>query len=204
LTTIYRLLGEPPELNSGLPESFQPKPHKGGLAFATRGEAREGKLFLTTRPDGQGSAFAMPRDQIEVYRDFAAPKAADFDALLDYYLMGREVMPNLKPVENQRSALDRMCLAGWIVRSGHVRTDPMVPHSRWARVFLSTQQFGGLSGNGLMIVYSGTMRPDDPQLYEFALCEHQVKTGPNANPSRGWHPSVCTKCGLNTSVDSSD
>lgn len=38
----------------------------------------------------------------------------------------------------------------------------------------------------------------------FALCEHVVAPLSGANPLRGWHPSFCTKCGLDTSVDSGD
>lgn len=40
----------------------------------------------------------------------------------------------------------------------------------------------------------------------FAICQHEKVARPTdrPNPQRGWHPGVCSKCGMNMDVDSGD
>ncbi len=73
-----------------------------------------------------------------------------------------------------------------------------------ARYFLDYGQGGGLQGSGLVAwiaLKDGAYRATG---LTFAICRHTPVTGAGANPSRGWHPASCAKCGLDLSVDSGD
>ena len=72
--------------------------------------------------------------------------------------------------------------------------------SMWARYMLSYTQGGQLSGEGIAFLWFNS----GGKAFRFAICKHQIEARPGGNPSRGWHPSHCTVCGLNTSVDSGD
>lgn len=68
-------------------------------------------------------------------------------------------------------------------------------HKSWTQYFLNV-----FDGSGYALVYGfrgGTV-------IRFAICKHQKKTHAGANPSRGWHPGHCIKCGLDLTVDSGD
>jgi hypothetical protein len=79
-------------------------------------------------------------------------------------------------------------------------------HTTWARAFVNHTQGGTFDGTGIVIWWRGQMQrgPEGSQIARFALCKHQKQQGSGANPSRGWHPGKCTKCGLDMTVDSSD
>lgn len=207
LTTIYRLLADPRHKIGN--EKYDTIPQKGMLVFAARSyHGHIGPPHLTTTADGQGVAFTMPEDQIEPYRDFDKPQADDFEQLFRYYFKGNAALPNQEPITDPQkvlAALDGLALGGWGVwpESANLRLDDDPHHGRWARIFLAREQFGGLSGSGIAIVYQGSMRPDYPRLYRFALCKHE-RVSRGGNPARGYSPGRCTKCGLDMTVDSSD
>lgn len=68
-------------------------------------------------------------------------------------------------------------------------------HKAWTQYFLNVYD-----GSGYALIYGHK----GGRVVCFAICKHQKKTGAGANPSRGWHPGHCIKCGLDLSVDSGD
>lgn len=133
----------------------------------------------------------------------------DFDALLAFYLSGHAHMPNCTPIDTEEALQIIACGSGLSSPYGvsHVR----LPHHKregwpgWGRVFISHTQDGAFDGKGYVIAYKSSGHTERfHRIYRFALCDHDVKAGRNARPSRGWHPAHCTRCGLNMSVDSGD
>lgn len=77
----------------------------------------------------------------------------------------------------------------------------------WSRAifFLEHGQFRGPNGKGYVLVSHGYANDETSVIAgSFAVCEHKHVEDPGANHQRGWHPSHCELCGLNTSVDSGD
>ncbi len=72
------------------------------------------------------------------------------------------------------------------------------------RYFLDYGQGGGLQGSGLIAWTDWKVDAYRAVGVTFAICRHTPVTGAGANPSRGWHPASCSKCGLDLSVDSGD
>jgi hypothetical protein len=169
------------------------------------------------RIDDRDHQSAWSRLSIGGYRERVADLAiernpplshCDFDALLDFYLAGHAPLPNLKPVELERG-LDAIAagasLSCW-PSVAHVLL-PRRDRSCWARVFTASTQGGIFDGTGYLIAYQGWIRPEVPssdRVYSFALCAHEKVVGSGANPSRGWHPGHCPRCGLDLTVDSGD
>lgn len=88
-------------------------------------------------------------------------------------------------------------VANSIASLGHMLT-PKWGYSKGAHCGVWTQFFLNVSdGSGYALIYG-------PCAVRFAICKHQKRTGAGANPSRGWHPGHCIKCGLDMSVDSGD
>lgn len=159
---------------------------------------------LWSRMDGHGGAQATI-DALE-YEAYPALTWRDFQAMLDFYLSGRAVLPNLKAMEVEDGLSTIASAASMICRQwiSTVRLPGFKSNwGTWARTFLGTTQGGVLDGTGVLIAYRRYMQPG-PQIFRFALCEHRKQVGPGANPMRGWHPGHCIRCGLNMSVDSSD
>lgn len=78
-------------------------------------------------------------------------------------------------------------------------------NKKWnARFFLDYGQGGGLHGSGLVAWTEWKDGAYRATAMTFAICDHKAVAGANANPSRGWHPAHCEKCGLDMSVDSGD
>jgi hypothetical protein len=78
---------------------------------------------------------------------------------------------------------------------------------QWAQFFLTPAAMGNansgsLDGGGYVMVWSS--RKEGPITGTFAICRHDKQAAPGANPSRGWHPGRCVKCGLDMTIDSSD
>lgn len=134
--------------------------------------------------------------------------AADFPALFEFYLRGRAILPNLQPVDT----LDGLrTIASWggagvWPRLANVKVPGETARwGTWARVFLGYTQGQKLDGSGYLIAYQRNVDPREAgPVYRFALCSHVAVTGAGANPSRGWHPARCSRCGLDLSVDSGD
>jgi hypothetical protein len=190
----------------------------GQLMFEMR-HSGNGKTVITDQGDGYGRGVVVTPGMVDRTGDF---QATDFEALLSYILAGRMALPNVETLDPD-DALNTIACGGSLSACksiGHVKVGTDT-HSRWAQVFLDWTQMGGLSGTGYAILYRTPRQTQvaadgqqpkwekdwsgsGPAIVKFAICKHEVKAGANANPSRGWHPAHCAKCGLNMSVDSSD
>lgn len=84
--------------------------------------------------------------------------------------------------------------------------DALLPAGKkWGvRFFLDYTQGGQLTGSGLVAWTEWKDGAYRATAMKFAICKHEQKSGAGANPSRGWHPSRCVKCGLDMTVDSGD
>lgn len=126
-------------------------------------------------------------------------KVYTFEADLLPIIRGDVAVPNAKPIDRDLGA------AILHYREMHSGNALLPGGKKWnARFFLDYGQGGGLHGTGIVAwtewrdgAYRGVGMT-------FAICEHKPVTGPGANPSRGWHPARCEKCGLDMSVDSGD
>jgi hypothetical protein len=67
-------------------------------------------------------------------------------------------------------------------------------YSKWCQWFLDIR-----NGSGLGAAYSSIV-------FKFSICKHVSKLRPYDHPNhgRGWHPGVCSKCGLDMDIDSGD
>lgn len=78
----------------------------------------------------------------------------------------------------------------------------------WAQFFLTPAGMGSVhsgcfDGGGYVMIYNPRYE-GEPIIGTFAICRHEKKPAAGANPSRGWHPGSCAKCGLNMTIDSGD
>ena len=73
-----------------------------------------------------------------------------------------------------------------------------------ARFFLDFGQGGQLYGSGLVAWATWKDGAHRAVAMKFAICRHKKVAAPGANPSRGWSPGHCEKCGLDMTVDSGD
>lgn len=77
--------------------------------------------------------------------------------------------------------------------------------STWtARYWLQYTQRGAPMGTGLVVYAAYAKGITTGRAGRFAICEHEIVPTEGAEPHRGKHWSKCSKCGLNTSVDSGD
>jgi hypothetical protein len=111
---------------------------------------------------------------------------------------GEIALPNYKP-------LDLEIAVGSIAASygPGMRGSALIPgdrYGRWAQFFLDRGQGGGFHGSGVVLYWEDSKG----KAASFAICDHKAIAGAGANPSRGWHPASCSKCGLDMSVDSGD
>jgi hypothetical protein len=116
-------------------------------------------------------------------------------------IRGEVALPNIEPVERDVGA------AMLHYREMHAGTALMGVNStkHWnARFFLDYGQGGQLYGSGLVAWTDWKDGAYRAIAMKFAICKHEQQSGAGANPSRGWHPSRCTKCGLDMTVDSGD
>ena len=115
----------------------------------------------------------------------------DFAAILK----GDTPLPNTEPVRTLEEGVNNIASLGHSLtpKWGHsYRPDG---HKSWTQYFLNV-----FDGSGYALIYG--MRGGS--MVRFTICKHQKKTHAGANPSRGWHPGHCIKCGLDLTVDSSD
>lgn len=90
-------------------------------------------------------------------------------------------------------------------RQMHCGTALLPAGKKWnVRFFLDYGQGGGLHGSGLAAWTEWKDGAYRAVGMSFAICDHKPVVGAGANPSRGWHPASCEKCGLDMSVDSGD
>lgn len=115
---------------------------------------------------------------------------------------GKVALPNFKPVSLEKAVASVAATRGPGIR-GNVCL-PGATHREWAQFFLDRGQGGSLEGTGLVLYYTVVKGYGVGAAATFAICEHKKVAAPGANPSRGWHPGHCEKCGLDLSVDSGD
>lgn len=163
--------------------------------------ARGNADLVPSRLDGYGYAAKASDLELEMHPPLSW---MDFPALLEYYLHGAAILPNLQ-LADQRQGLNAIAagagMSAW-PRIAHVKL-PGDTYTRWARVFLSHTQSGNVDGSGYLLAYARGPQ-DMPQVWRFALCAHTKAIGAGARPELGWHPGSCTRCGLNMTVDSGD
>jgi hypothetical protein len=114
-------------------------------------------------------------------------------------IQGNVALPNARGVEADAGATIlhyRQMHAG----------DALLPAGKkWnVRFFLDYTQGGRLTGTGIVAWTEWKDGAYRATALKFAICEHVKKAAPGADPSRGWHPGHCEKCGLDLSVDSGD
>lgn len=112
---------------------------------------------------------------------------------------GRVALPNAKMIDRDVGA------AILHYQEMHSGAALLPTGKKWnVRFFLDRGQGGGLHGSGTVAWTDWKDGAYRAVGMTFAICEHKPVTGPGANPSRGWHPASCEKCGLDMSVDSGD
>lgn len=182
---------------------------KGTLLFtwrASKGPTKPDHVRLSASTNGWGTPLEVPLDQLDGPNP--QPKAAEFEQLLRFYMEGNDPLPNAEamPAETLDDQLNMIAYAGQMPSIG--RRALLPGHdAEWATAFLGTLQMAPLDGRALVMFYKPSWsfsKNPPPRFAKFALCDHDVVKGANANPSRGWHPARCSKCDLNLSVDSSD
>jgi hypothetical protein len=163
------------------------------------------QVAVTNQRNGWGGMRIIP---IEMLDKAPAPKWGEFEALLDFYMTGHDVPPNLELGTADRLDDDLNLIAyggspGTL--TGRVKYDALKQATQ-ARAFLRHTQGGALDGSALLVLckYNWSDARDAPRIIRFRLCDHEVKEGAGANHSRGWHPARCNKCGLDLTVDSGD
>lgn len=125
------------------------------------------------------------------------------DADLEPIIKGEVPLPNFEPMDvgnviNTIAACGHSMVPKW----GYAKVDG---HKDWAQYFLTHEGMSSrnLGGGGYVLIYQGKWK-GEPRVGRFAICKHEKELAPSANPSRGWHPGACKKCGLDMTVDSGD
>jgi hypothetical protein len=117
----------------------------------------------------------------------------------DQIVKGEIALPNFEPMTDEQF-LDAIAATGhsMIPKWGWVRAAD--GRKDWAQFFLTNYSNMGdaVDGGGIVCAYKGYRK--ERLIGRFAICKHEK----GANPSRGWHPGACTKCGLDMTVDSGD
>lgn len=130
-------------------------------------------------------------------------KHTEFSDQLDQIMQGKISPPNFEELELSKGVANIAASRGLVSTPGI--NNVKLPNGKsswghWARYFLAKTQGGALDGSGYVIWYDH----GEGKVGKFKLCKHENVEGFGANHNRGWHPSSCSKCGLNTSVDSGD
>lgn len=115
----------------------------------------------------------------------------DFSAILK----GDAPLPNTEPAEPLEKGVNNIASLGHMQEPKWGYSLGPDGHKAWTQYFLHV-----FDGSGYALIYG----PRGGRIIRFAICKHQKKTHSGANPSRGWHPGHCIKCGLDLSVDSGD
>jgi hypothetical protein len=134
----------------------------------------------------------------------AAPLCSTFESALKAIMSGDVPLPNPSPIEGDIGAT---ILHYGSMQSGRSVLMPGETAKKWNVSFcLDCGQGGQLYGSGLVAwtTWSNEQHRSVATGMKFAICQHVGKSDPGANPSRGWHPAHCTKCGLDMTVDSGD
>jgi hypothetical protein len=129
-------------------------------------------------------------------------KGYSFDDDLKPIVEGKVPLPNIVDIDpllflNNLAAVGHGLMPKW----GYSSIDG---RKQWTQFYLSSGQGGGLNGQGYAVRYGPSYPKPEPRVMRFAICKHEKVAAPGANPSRGWHPGHCSKCGLDMTVDSGD
>lgn len=202
--TIYRALGDVLR-----PKSTEVGATKGQLLFPWKPSHPNdlGGIPLTVSPNGWGMMVVAKPGDVEAVTQ---PKASEFELLLQHYGEGLAPLPNAKMHEPATfcADLDRIAYAGGPGRLIGRRAQMPGFEPEFATIWANVTQGGRYDGTGFLIFYlapwSRAARQGLQRFASFKICDHAVVKGASANPSRGWHPAQCSKCGLDMTVDSSD
>lgn len=113
------------------------------------------------------------------------------------FIKGEQHLPNTTVIEHE-DCLKNIASFGhsYAYKWGYAR---LARNNRkvWTAFFLNVRDGTGMA---VSYVFSAAV------CVRFAICQHEKVARPTdrPNPSRGWHPGVCSKCGLNMDVDSGD
>jgi hypothetical protein len=130
-------------------------------------------------------------DENPVPRRLTGYTLDDFTAILK----GDAPLPNAEAARSLEEGVNNIAAFGHMLEPKWGNSVTSDGHKTWTQYFLHVYD-----GSGYALIY-GTR---GGSIVRFAICRHQKKTHPGANPSRGWHPGHCIKCGLDLTVDSSD
>lgn len=168
----------------------------------------QGCISVTTSPNGMGRKVSIPLNILTLPNP--QPNWREFEQLAEYFMSGKAVPPGI--VLSTPETLDTML--NNIVGSyapmhfqGRLRfSTSQAQSNEIAIAVMGRTQGGDPDGTVRAMLYSPTWRRENraPRAANFQLCEHERKMGHGANPTRGWHPGRCTKCGLDMTVDSGD
>ncbi len=123
-------------------------------------------------------------------------------------ISGNVPLPNFEPIGDLAYVINAIASGGRGLKAvwGHAKV-PLSDrtHPQWAQYFLRPSAMGNANngafdGSGYVFIWNA----NGPIVGQFAICKHEKVTGAGANPSRGWHPGWCGKCGLDMTVDSGD
>lgn len=200
---IARLVADWPAVN---PLDADRMPKAGALVAIDKPRPLPGQAaYATSQLDGMG--FKRKVEDLDLECN-PALSSADFGALFEYYLRGRAQLPNLVPLETLAGLRVITSWGGALAWPGLASVKlPGAHYTTWARVFLGYTQGRQLDGKGYLIANKregAVANSEGGPVWSFRLCDHAVQVGAGANPSRGWNPARCTRCGLDLSVDSGD
>lgn len=175
---------------------------------ASQPKIAQGCVAVSASPNGWGAMREVPLAKLE---KSPAPRWQEFAQLMEYYFVGAVIPPNLivGTPETLDADLNRVAHTYAKFTAGRI----LIPDKPGMGQFgetcignLGVTQGGRLDGSAHILfnvpTWGGPVK--HPRTAHFKICDHASVTGANANPSRGWHPARCSKCGLDLTVDSSD
>jgi hypothetical protein len=132
------------------------------------------------------------------------------------YLCGIYGLPNFEEITDTRAGISAIAAGGGMVGIPDICNTKIMgeQYTSWSRIWLCRGQSGQFTGEGYAMIYRTAKygRDEDGKgtaegqgiIGRFAICKHTKVAGAGANPTRGWHPGACSKCGLDMTVDSGD
>jgi hypothetical protein len=119
----------------------------------------------------------------------------------------KHLPPNLKLLEGKDRERAFYMIAHGLRQELHVRAklDANRPYPEWVTAFHNPVAMGTAPDGSGYILRADWHDGGKAVVYSFAICEHiKTEEGHRPNPSRGWHPGHCEKCGLDMTIDSGD
>jgi hypothetical protein len=130
---------------------------------------------------------------------------------------GKECLPNVKEITDLQEGLnlirstdDKLNKSVTTPYRFLIREFEAVPPSKqtkeicwYPKFFLNSVGMGSTFDGSGVFLCTPSGRDHNAKVFTFAFCEHEWDTS-GSNHSRGWHRKVCTKCGVDASIDSGD